>query len=248
MRYFIEIAYKGSSYHGWQIQPNATAVQELLDKVLSVFCAEPIETLGCGRTDTGVHALQFFAHFDSQKEISQQHTQNLNGMLPFDIAVKKIFRVEDTAHARFDATERAYQYFIHFDKNPFLQDTSYALLARRDFDMEVMNHCAALLLNQTDFACFCKAGANSHTTLCDVREAFWKELDNGQWRFQIRADRFLRNMVRAIVGTLLDVGAGKISEEDFVQIINSKNRSEAGTSVPACGLFLTEVHYSYIKR
>jgi tRNA pseudouridine38-40 synthase len=248
MRYFVEIAYDGSKYHGWQIQPNGNTVQAELDRALSVICAEQIQSLGCGRTDTGVHATQFYAHFDCQRELHEANLQNINALLPRDIAAKSLHHVDPGAHARFDASERGYQYFMHFEKDPFLEQRSFQFNSRFGLDLPAMNRCAALLLLEEDFASFCKSNSGSSTTICKLMLAEWSELPNGQLRFDIRADRFLRNMVRAIVGTLLDVGLGKISQDEFVHIIKQKNRSFAGTSVPPQGLYLTEVRYPFISR
>lgn len=244
MRYFLELAYKGTYYHGWQIQPNAVSVQEVLDKTLSTLLAEPIHTLGCGRTDTGVHAKEFYAHFDTTRPVPEQLIHNLNGMLPQDIAAKRFIPVNDDAHARFDATSRSYEYHMHFAKDAFLTEFSF-YHPRKKPDLERMNEVAQLLLSHEDFACFSKSHAGSKTTLCIVTEARW-ESRGEQLIFHISANRFLRNMVRAIVGTLLDAGMGKIDANDFKKILESKNRSEAGTSVPANGLYLTRIQYPYL--
>ncbi len=246
MRYFIEIQYKGTSYHGWQFQPNARTVQEVLDQALSIFCAEKIDTLGCGRTDTGVHATQFYAHFDTSKEWVEEHLKNINALLPNDIAVLKIHKVHDEAHARFDATQRSYEYHIHSKKDVFLHEESCLFLHADKLDIEKMNKAAQLLLLHTDFACFCKSNSGSQTTLCKISRAEWKAKGN-QFVFYISADRFLRNMVRAIVGTLLDIGMHKSTIGNLEKILESKDRSEAGTSVPAKGLYLTSVTYPYIQ-
>lgn len=251
-RYFIELSYNGTAYHGWQVQPNAITVQECLDKALSVYFRQPIETLGCGRTDAGVHATQFFAHFDLLKNEDSQQTpldllrslSGINSLLPYQIAVKQIFAVHPDAHARFDAIERAYHYHIHFHKDPFKLDRSW--LFKGDLNLQLMNEAAAVLPNYTDFSCFSKSNTQTFTNNCKILEAHFQVKDEGLL-FTIRADRFLRNMVRAIVGTLVRVGKNEINLDQFEEIIVSKNRSNAGQSVPACGLYLVNVVYPYTK-
>jgi len=245
-RYFIQIAYDGSKYHGWQIQPNAVTVQELLDKSMSTFFRQNIETLGCGRTDSGVHATDFYAHFDVEN-ISEEKflaaVAGINAMLPYQIAAKRIIPVADEAHARFDATSRAYKYYIHFEKDPFKLNRSWLLKDKLDIDL--MNEAANELLNYTDFSCFSKSNTQTFTNNCKIVKAQFEE-ENGSLVFTIEADRFLRNMVRAIVGTLVRIGKEEINLEDFKNIIDSKNRSNAGQSVPACGLYLVKVEYPYV--
>ncbi len=241
MRYFLELSYAGTNYHGWQSQPNARTVQETIEKALGLLLRIPVKIVGAGRTDTGVHARQMFAHFDVEKAINPEDlTYKLNSFLPSDIAIQKIHPVTDDAHARFDAMARSYQYFIHRYKNPFLNETSWYLA--KDLDVDLMNQAAKILLNYKDFKSFSKTHTDVKTYLCDVRRAEWQIVDN-QLVFNITADRFLRNMVRAIVGTLVDVGLHKIAIDDFKQIIESRDRSNAGFSVPAKGLFLTEIVY-----
>lgn len=248
-RFFIELSYHGQHYHGWQYQPNAIAVQEKLDQALSNFFGEKIETLGCGRTDTGVHATQFFAHFDIATEFSEQKQKrflkSINAMLPYDIAVKHMVKVHEDAHARFDAIKRSYEYHIHFHKNPFKTHTSW--LVPDLLDITEMNKAAAYLLEYKDFGAFCKANAANFTNICDVSRAEWIKEGNAIV-FHITANRFLRNMVRAIVGTLVDIGKGKHQAQHIRSVIESKSRAHAGASVPACGLFLTEVSYPYIVK
>jgi tRNA pseudouridine38-40 synthase len=245
-RYFIQLAYDGSLYHGWQIQPNAITVQELLDKAMSVFFRQPIETLGCGRTDSGVHATDFYAHFDVE-DVAEAKVLNaisgINAMLPYQIAAKRIIPVHDEAHARFDATARAYKYYVHFEKDPFKVNRSWLL--KDKLDVEAMNQAAALLLNYTDFSCFSKSNTQTFTNNCKVTNAVFEEQGDGLV-FTIQADRFLRNMVRAIMGTLVQIGKKEINLEDFKAIIESKNRSKAGQSVPACGLYLVKIEYPYL--
>ncbi|TAE42342.1 MAG: tRNA pseudouridine(38-40) synthase TruA [Sphingobacteriales bacterium] len=248
-RFFIEIAYKGTAYHGWQAQPNALTVQEVLDQKLSTVFRQQIQSLGCGRTDAGVHATQFYAHFDIQN-ISDNlvmHTNTLksiNAILPVDIVAKQIVKVNNTAHARFDATLRSYQYHIHFTKNPFKTEESW-LLKYHDLDVVAMNQAAAIILEYDDFTSFCKSKADNHTNICKLLCCEWHKTSNGLI-FYITANRFLRNMVRAIVGTLVDVGLGKLQANQLRNIIESENRCNAGASVPACGLYLTKINYNYI--
>lgn len=249
-RYFIEISFVGTGYHGWQIQNNAISVQEVLNNKLSVIFRQPIETTGCGRTDAGVHAKSFLAHFDIQSNSSDEFSsepllRSINAILPKDIAAKRIFKVEDSAHARFDATLRTYEYLIHFNKDPFKDGFSWEL--RNIPDLDLMNKAAKLLMNYTDFSCFSKSNTQVKTNNCKIDDAYWTENQQGII-FRISADRFLRNMVRAIVGTLIMVGKKEIRPEKVNDIVESKNRSNAGTSVPACGLYLTEIKYPYIEQ
>lgn len=244
-RYFIELSYDGTNYHGWQTQPNAIAVQEVLDKALSTVLREPIETVGCGRTDTGVHAKEFFAHFDYGSMVHGPSSmvnsiRGINSILPRDIAIKNIFDVDDEMHARFSATLRSYQYHIHFNKDPF--KNNYSWLLRDEPDLELMNQAAKIIMEYTDFSCFSKSNTQVKTNNCKISRAEWVRAGD-EIIFHISADRFLRNMVRAIVGTLIMVGRKEIEPKAVRDIIESKNRSNAGTSVPACGLYLTEVKY-----
>ena len=244
MRYFIELAYKGKNYFGWQRQPNEISVQEVLEDKLSVILREKIVVVGAGRTDTGVHAKQMYAHFDFSGEIElEKFTFKLNSFLPKDISVYRIFPVKDDAHTRFDATSRAYEYHIHLGKNPFLTDDTHQIY--HELDLDKMNEAAKLMYDYTDFKCFSKSNTDVRTYNCDVMNAVWEKKDN-QLIFHVKADRFLRNMVRAIVGTLLEVGVGKKNVEDFKQVLESRDRRQAGTSVPAQGLYLTEIVYPYI--
>ncbi|AUC20979.1 tRNA pseudouridine(38-40) synthase TruA [Polaribacter sejongensis] len=241
MRYFIELSYNGKNYHGWQIQPDVISVQEKLNKAVSTIFQEKIEVVGAGRTDTGVHASQMFAHFDIEKTLKGDIPHKLNSLLPMDIVVYNVFAVDDEKHARFGALSRSYEYKIWMGRNPFLLDFSWQIHSQ-DLNLDLMNDAAKLLLEYTDFQTFSKVKTDVYTYNCDVTEAVWKQ--NGkELVFYITANRFLRNMVRAIVGTLVDVGLEKISKEDFRKIIESKNRSNAGLSVPAKGLFLTNIKY-----
>jgi tRNA pseudouridine38-40 synthase len=241
LRYFIELSYHGKKYHGWQIQPDVMSVQEKLNSAVSTVLQEEIQVVGAGRTDTGVHASQMFAHFDTGKNLDHKIVFKLNSILPNDISVAQVFLVEDDKHVRFDAISRSYEYKIWLGRNPFLLDFSWQIHSQRP-DLNAMNKAAALLLEYEDFQCFSKVKTEVYTFNCNVTQAFWEQKDN-ELTFYISANRFLRNMVRAIVGTLMDVGLGKISKEDFRKIIESKNRSNAGLSVPAKGLFLTQIKY-----
>jgi tRNA pseudouridine38-40 synthase len=243
-RYFIKLAYNGTAYGGWQVQPNAITVQQLINDGLSAVTGSKAGVTGCGRTDAGVHAATFYAHFDHEEAFSNeqlvQFTYRLNRFLPQDIAVSEIIPVSAGAHTRYSALWRQYEYLIIRKKDPFNFQHAYSVLG--NLDIEMMNHCAAFLLGRHDFQCFSKVNTQVNNYFCDIRIANWVEQDHFL-KFTIRADRFLRNMVRAIVGTLLDVGRGKISPEGFQEIINSHNRSKAGLSVPAKGLTLTNVGY-----
>lgn len=246
MRYFIHFSYFGKHYHGWQVQPNATSVQGELTKALSLLLKSEIEIIGAGRTDSGVHAKEMYAHFDFNNEInSKELIKKLNSFLPKDIAVFDIFRVNDDAHARFDASRRTYQYHIHLQKDAFREDFSWYFY--KNLDVQRMNKASEVLLKYIDFQCFSKSNTDVFTYNCNIVEAFWKKEGN-QLVFTVSADRFLRNMVRAIVGTLIGVGLHKVSIEQFEEIIKSKNRSKAGFSVPAHGLYLTKVEYPFLEQ
>lgn len=241
-RYFTELAYNGKNYHGWQVQPNAVSVQETVDKALSLVLKHKIETVGAGRTDTGVHARFFVAHFDfiSHIEDTAGLTRKLNSFLPADICIKKIYSVPENSHARFSAVSRTYEYHISTIKNPFKTDFSWFF--SKPLDPGLMNEAAHLLQNYSDFTSFSKVDTDTKTNLCRILLAEWSTEKN-LLIFTIKADRFLRNMVRAIVGTLTDVGLHKISMGSFQKIIESRNRCNAGQSVPPQGLFLTEIAY-----
>jgi tRNA pseudouridine38-40 synthase len=242
-RYFIKLSYKGTHFHGWQIQPNAISVQEVLTKAFCTILRENIEITGAGRTDTGVHAINFIAHFDSEKSNlnnDEKFLFKLNSLLPREIAVHNVSKVKQDAHARFDAISRTYHYHIHTQKDPFLLESSSFM--PYDFDINAMNRAAKLLFNFTDFTSFSKLHTDVKTNNCKITEAFWTVADH-RLKFTVSADRFLRNMVRAIVGTLIEIGKGKLTINDFITIIESKNRSNAGVSVPAQGLFLVNIKY-----
>ena len=240
MRYFLSLSYFGEAYHGWQRQPNAITVQEVVENALSTLLRTPVSIVGAGRTDSGVHARELFAHFDTDIELPGDLEHRLNRLLPVDIAVNSLNEVPEEAHARFSAVARSYEYHIVRRKDPFQKDRAYLLT--RPLDMAAMNEAAELLKTFVDFECFSKSNTDVHTFNCHITSAYWKEKGD-LLIFHITADRFLRNMVRAIVGTLLDVGLGKLSLEDVKAIIKSKDRSEAGVSVPAKGLYLTRVEY-----
>jgi tRNA pseudouridine38-40 synthase len=242
MRYFIYLSFKGTDYCGWQIQPNSPSVQECVEKSLSLFLRSSINIVGAGRTDTGVHARMMVAHFDLQeRQDCEWMKKKMNGILPSDIAVIKIVPVIDDAHARFDAVSRTYRYYLVTEKEPFENDFSWRVYERPDF--ELMNCAAKMLLDVTDFTSFSKLHTDAKTNNCRVFQAEWSSLNSNRWVFTITADRFLRNMVRAIVGTLMEVGRHQISLEEFSRIIEKKNRCAAGDSAPAQGLFLEEIEY-----
>ncbi|MDP3314413.1 tRNA pseudouridine(38-40) synthase TruA [Lutibacter sp.] len=242
MRYFIELAYKGSNYHGWQVQPNAITIQELVAKACTTILRNEIELTGAGRTDTGVHASQFYVHFDSDISFDpEEFTYKMNAILPKDIVIYKIFKVNSNAHARFDALSRSYEYRISLGRNPFLTDLSWQFI-NKELNVAKMNEAANILLNYTNFKCFSRSKTDVNTYNCTIKYAQWV-YSNNLLVFKITADRFLRNMVRAIVGTLVEIGLGKTTIDEFKQIIESENRCNAGPSAPAKGLFLTEIVY-----
>ncbi len=247
-RYFLRLAFKGTQYHGWQIQKNAQSVQQILNEALTRITRENIYTVGAGRTDTGVHASYFIAHFDAEGAILKDKTNflfRLNGVLPKDIAVYDIFQVKENNHARFDAISRTYQYVIVTHKDPFWDE--FSNLITLPLDVDAMERATSALFHYSDFSSFCKSKSGAKTMICNVEHVSWEQ--NGhKVVFTITADRFLRNMVRAIVGTALNVGLHKISVDDFSSIIEQKNRSSAGTSAPAEGLFLTHIQYPYLPE
>ena len=242
MRYFITFSYDGSRYHGWQIQPNGDSVQAQLQRGLSLLLRQEIIVTGAGRTDAGVHARMMVAHFDFPTEIDgPQLAYKLNKLLPGDISVSKVERVADDLHARFSATSRMYRYYLHTAKDPFLRNTSCEIHYPLDF--RDMNRAARLLLEYDDFGAFCKSHADVKTTLCKVTTAEWHQTSPTTWYFEIRANRFLRNMVRAVVGTLVEVGRGRLTIEEFQRVVEGKKRTEAGESMPAHALFLEDITY-----
>lgn len=244
IRYFIQLSFEGTHYHGWQVQNNANSIQAELQKALSTILRLPIEVTGAGRTDTGVHAKQMFAHFDiaNAPDDLEKLVFKLNSILPHDIAIQSIFDVPTDFHSRFTATARSYEYHLHQTKNPFKRHHSYYF--NRQLSVDKMNQAAQLLLNYSDFSAFSKSNTQTFTNDCIIYNAVWEITDDGLV-FHISANRFLRNMVRAIVGTLLEIGVGKYEVDAIHSIILSKSRSEAGTSVPACGLYLTRVEYPF---
>ena len=244
MRYFIKLAYNGTQYHGWQYQPNATSVQETMNKAFSVLLNTTVNLMGAGRTDTGVHAKEMYAHFDFESPFDiPSFIHKLNSYLPKDIVIYDIIPVHDQAHSRFDATKRTYEYHINTFKDAFVQE--YSWYFHQSLDISLMNEAAQILFKHTDFQCFSKVNTDVNTFDCTIFEAYWKR-ENGNLIFTISANRFLRNMVRAIVGTLVNIGLHKITLEDFSAIIESKNRDKAGFSVPAHGLYLTKIEYDYL--
>ena len=244
MRYFFEIAYDGSNYHGWQKQDNAVSVQEIIAKNIAKFLnVQDIDVVGCGRTDAGVHARQFFFHLDLEMIDVSKALFNLNNMLPKDISVHSIFKMDDNAHARFDAESRTYNYYIHQEKNPFIDN--YSLYYKKELELNAMNDACLFFLGKQDFTSFSKLHTGAKTNFCTISEINWSKT-NDKLTFHITANRFLRNMVRSIVGTMLEIGIGKIDSSKIPLIIDAKNRNSAGCSVPAQGLFLEKVVYPYL--
>lgn len=242
MRYFIWFSYDGTRYHGWQLQPNGVTVQSELHRCLSLLLRQDIVVTGAGRTDAGVHARVMAAHFDTDAVFDPQVlTMKLNGLLPCDISVDRIETVHEDLHARFSAVARTYRYYIHTQKDPFLRH--YSLEVHYQLDFNMMNKAGLILLEYEDFGAFCKAGSDVKTTLCRVTHAQWHQTSATSWYFEITANRFLRNMVRAVVGTLVEVGRGRMTLDDFRQVIEGKQRTQAGESMPAKALFLEEVKY-----
>ena len=246
-RYFLELNYDGKPFSGWQLQDNGPSVQQNINEALSTVLSTEIKCLGCGRTDSGVHALQFYAHFDTGKVIADMRTlkHNLNGLLPNEIAIVEVTKQDEKAHVRFDATWRTYHYVISKGKNAFLKKYAHKVFV--PLDVEAMNSASALLLKNKDFAAFCKKGSDVKTTLCDVRTAKWTE-NKRMYVFEISANRFLRGMVRAITGTLLKVVEGDLSLVQFEEVMNSLDRQNASAALPTQGLFLSGVTYPYIAE
>ena len=241
-RYFIWLSYDGTNYHGWQVQPNGISVQGELQRVLSTLLRQNISITGAGRTDAGVHARVMAAHFDFEGDIDcQQLAYKMNRMLSGDIVISRIEEVAPDLHARFSATERTYHYYIHTRKDPFLRH--YSCEIHYPLDFAAMNEAGRILTTYDDFGAFCKAHSDVKTTLCHVTRAEWIQTGDTTWYFVITANRFLRNMVRAVVGTLVDVGRGRLSLEDFRKVIEGKKRSDAGDSMPGNALFLEDVKY-----
>ncbi len=246
MRYFLEIAFKGTNYNGWQIQKNGISVQQKMDEALCTILRDEIQCVGCGRTDAGVHASQFYLHFDTKKEFPEDFIYRMNAFLPYDIAVKKLIPVAENAHVRFDAKMRTYNYKICNEKNPFKKEVAfYKPFYRLNFNM--MQDACAVLKKYNDFPGFCKSQQGSKTTIVNIKDAYWKNGNEGEWTFIILADRFLRGMVRLIVGALMQIGEHKLSLDEFEEGIKSGRRFKSAFSAPAEGLFLTAVKYDYIE-
>ena len=246
MRYFIEFSYNGTHFLGYQIQPKQISVQEVLEKALSTLLREDIKTTGAGRTDTGVHARKIFAHFDTDQPISADLVKRLNAFLPPSIAIKRIFQVEEEMHARFSAVYRTYEYHISLEKDPFAEAFSWQMW-RQKLDVEKMNEACKILFEYEDFTSFSKLHTDVKTNNCKIYHAQWKQ-KGSSLVFTISANRFLRNMVRAIVGTLVEVGLGKIKPTDLHDIIQAKYRNKAGASAPAHGLYLVDVGYKEMDK
>lgn len=246
-RFFLRLSYRGAPFHGWQVQPNAVSVQGVVEKALSIALKTPVSIVGAGRTDTGVNARVMYAHFDYLGDFQDKGRLlvSLNRLVGRDIAIQDIITVSDQAHARFDATERTYKYFVVFKKNPFFYPLSW--LCSNGLDIERMNEAARILLETEDFTSFAKLHSDAKTNICRVTKAEWTFEGESSAIFTITADRFLRNMVRAIVGTLVDVGRGKLTMEEFRKIIESKDRCAAGQSMPGEALFLWDIKYPYIS-
>ena len=243
-RYFIQLSFDGTKYHGWQIQQNANSVQSEINNALSILLRKEVETTGCGRTDTGVHAKKFFVHFDfPELNNVSSLTHKLNAILPPEIAIQSVFEIQTEYHARFTAISRTYEYHIIRRKDPFLLGKAWLNINLPSVDE--LNQFVNVLREYTDFTSFSKSNTQTFTNNCKIEFAKWEEVKEGHLIFTIKADRFLRNMVRAIVGTLIMSAEKKFSEQEFRAILESKNRSEAGVSVPAHGLFLTEVDYPF---
>lgn len=259
MRYFLKLAYNGADFHGWQSQPNAVGVQQRVEESLSTVLRVQTPIVGAGRTDAGVHARCMYAHFDTSEPIADKgrFLQSINRLAGKEIAFSDLIEVADDAHARFDATERTYKYFVTFSKSPFLHPFAWNCPSR--LDVSAMNEAARILLSTSDFTSFAKLHSDVKTNICDVRHAEWRTLNDDPafndgiclpaegLVFTITADRFLRNMVRAVVGTLVEVGRGKMTVDGFREVVAKKDRCAAGTSMPACALFLWDVKYPYIE-
>ncbi len=244
-RYFAHLSFKGTRFHGWQIQPNAATVQETLNNAMTILFRQNIETTGCGRTDAGVHATQFYAHFDLEAPLDEPGLSalKLNALLPYDIRVSELIAVDDSAHARFDANRRSYSYYILRSPDAFFND--YAWYNTRKLDIENMNRMASICREHEDFSCFNKSGGQQFTNNCSIYECQWIESEN-YLRFNVSANRFLRGMVRAMAGTMLEAGMNKLNTDEFSMILKNKDRKLAGQSLPPKGLFLEEIAYPYL--
>lgn len=248
VRYFMRLSYRGARFHGWQTQPNAVSVQSVIEESLSVITREEVRITGAGRTDTGVNARMMVAHFDLERPVksAESFIRGLNSMVGPDIAIEEIVKVHQDAHARFDATSRTYHYYTHTGKSPFLYPLSWQ--APETLDYEAMNRAASMLTEISDFTSFAKLHSDAKTNICRVTRAEWLDLGGGRHVFVITADRFLRNMVRAVVGTLVDVGRGKLSLDQFAKVIEARDRCAAGTSMPPHPLFLWDIRYPYYNQ
>ena len=246
MRYFVQLSYLGAGYCGWQKQPQSPSVQETLETAFSTMLRRPTELVGCGRTDTGVHARMYYLHLDSSA-IPDNALSRLNKLLPPDIAIYQIFEVKEDAHARFDAFFRAYEYHLHFQKSPFLKNQSFLFPFPSRPDFSKMQTAVDLLLNYKEFFPFCKSNTDVKTMRCELKEARWEQLDTNRWVFHIGANRFLRGMVRLIVGMSLNVGLGKVSIEEVQEAMDQQTRLKRSWSVPPEGLFLTKVEYPFLQ-
>lgn len=246
-RYFINIAYDGTDFAGWQVQPKVSTVQgEIELRLTRLFSNQKVSIVGCGRTDSGVHASDFYFHVDIDEKFSTEHLRyKLNNMLPSSVAVYDILKVDKDAHARFDASQRTYRYYIHQQKDPFC--VGYSWFYPKHLDIELMNIAAKELIGKKDFTSFSKLHTDVKTNICEVYQAEWIQVSDGKLYFEITANRFLRNMVRAVVGTLVEVGRGAIQPHDVKKVLEAKDRGEAGMSVPAHGLFLFGIKYPYLN-
>lgn len=249
MRYFAELAYNGAAYHGWQAQPQQVSVQSTVEEALSTLLNQPIEVVGCGRTDAGVHALQYFLHFDYGDHLPTALLQRINKFLPKDIAIYRFIPVGEEAHARFDASHRAYEYHIDFRKNPFGIHSRYYFPYPTLPDVSLMQRAADLLLEYDEFYPFCKSNTDVKTMRCDLRQAVWQgRPEDGRMCFQVAADRFLRGMVRLTVGACLNVGTGKLPLQKLRKAMDTQQRLDRSWSVPPDGLYLKDIRYPFISK
>ena len=242
MRYFLQLSYNGKNYNGWQRQQNAISVQETIEENLSKMFSNKTDIIGCGRTDAGVHAKQYYAHFDIEKSLPDNFLYRINNMLTDDISINEAFEVKLDLHARFDAIKRTYKYFIHFRKDPFLEEQSFLL--NQQPNLEKMNHCIQQLFGERDFSTFEKKGSDNKTSFCSLENAFWQTTENGLV-FTITANRFLRNMVRRITAALLMVGLDKLDEQELIDAVLNKQVLNVKMAVPAKGLFLWHIKYNF---
>ncbi len=249
MRYFLELAYNGTRFNGYQIQPNARSIQQAIEEALSTILRQPTTITGCGRTDTGVHALQYYAHFDAPAPLPDRIAHALNGILKPDIVIYRVILVADQAHARFDATSRSYVYYLSTKRNPFRQESAYFCPFAKDLDPDKMQAAAKLLLKFKEFDTFCKTNTDAKTRTCDLRKSYWDfEAGHQLWAYHVSADRFLRGMIRLIVGMCLNVGRGQISLEELQKALASQQPLNRPWSAPAHGLYLTDIRYPFIPE